>query len=292
MGNYMIQWYPGHMAKAKKEIEERLRIIDIVFELVDARIPFSSKNPVIEQIIGNKPKLLLLTKADLADGNQTQKWSRYFQTLGYQVLEIDAISGFNIKRIVKWAKEVLAEKLAKEKAKGMLERPLRAMIVGIPNVGKSTLINTLVKRKSTMVGDKPGVTKAQQWVMVNQDLDLLDTPGVLWPKFDDELVGLHLALTGAIKDEILDSFKLGEYLITFLQNFYPLSLMEKWEITREMSITEVLESISQKRGFINNDYQERVLDLIIKEFRNGRLGRITLDRFEQFNLNTANKNEL
>lgn len=288
----MIQWYPGHMAKAKKEIEERLRIIDIVFELVDARIPFSSKNPVIEQIIGNKPKLLLLTKADLADGNQTKKWSLYFQTTGYQVLEIDAISGFNIKRIVKWAKEVLAEKLAKEKAKGMLERPLRAMIVGIPNVGKSTLINTLVKRKSTMVGDKPGVTKAQQWVRVNQDLDLLDTPGVLWPKFDDELVGLHLALTGAIKDEILDSFKLGEYLITFLQNYYPLSLMEKWEITKEMCMTEVIEAISQKRGFINSDYQERALDLIIKEFRNGRLGRITLDRFEQFNLNTANKNEL
>ncbi|MGD9886702.1 MAG: ribosome biogenesis GTPase YlqF [Bacilli bacterium] len=288
----MIQWYPGHMAKAKKEIEERLRIIDIVFELVDARIPFSSKNPIIEQILGNKPKLLLLTKADLADGNQTKKWSLYFQTMGYQVLEIDAISGFNIKRIVKWAKEVLAEKLAKEKAKGMLERPLRAMIVGIPNVGKSTLINTLVKRKSTMVGDKPGVTKAQQWVRVNQDLDLLDTPGVLWPKFDDELVGLHLALTGAIKDEILDSLKLGEYLISFLQTFYPLSLMEKWEITKEMSMTEVLESISQKRGFINNDYQERVLDLIIKEFRNGRLGRITLDRFEQFNLKIANKHEL
>ena len=288
----MIQWYPGHMAKAKKEIEERLRIIDIVFELVDARIPFSSKNPIIEQILGNKPKLLLLTKADLADGNQTKKWSLYFQTMGYQVLEIDAISGFNIKRIVRWAKEVLAEKLAKEKAKGMLERPLRAMIVGIPNVGKSTLINTLVKRKSTMVGDKPGVTKAQQWVRVNQDLDLLDTPGVLWPKFDDELVGLHLALTGAIKDEILDSLKLGEYLISFLQTFYPLSLMEKWEITKEMSMTEVLESISQKRGFINNDYQERVLDLIIKEFRNGRLGRITLDRFEQFNLKIANKHEL
>lgn len=288
----MIQWYPGHMAKAKKEIEERLRIIDIVFELVDARIPFSSKNPIIEQILGNKPKLLLLTKADLADGNQTKKWSLYFQTMGYQVLEIDAISGFNIKRIVKWAKEVLAEKLAKEKAKGMLERPLRAMIVGIPNVGKSTLINTLVKRKSTMVGDKPGVTKAQQWVRVNQDLDLLDTPGVLWPKFDDELVGFHLALTGAIKDEILDSLKLGEYLISFLQTFYPLSLMEKWEITKEMSMTEVLESISQKRGFINNDYQERVLDLIIKEFRNGRLGRITLDRFEQFNLKIANKHEL
>ncbi|MGD9605645.1 MAG: ribosome biogenesis GTPase YlqF [Bacilli bacterium] len=288
----MIQWYPGHMAKAKKEIEERLRIIDIVFELVDARIPYSSKNPEIEKLMRTKPKLLLLTKADLADASETKKWARFFQNKGYQVLEIDAISGFNIKRIVKWAKEVLADKLAKEKAKGMLERPLRAMIVGIPNVGKSTLINTLVRKKSTMVGDKPGVTKNQQWVRINQDLDLLDTPGVLWPKFDDETVGLHLALTGAIKDEILDSYKLGEYLISFLQAHYPYILKEKWDINQEMPFHLILEEIAKKRGLVTNDYQERTIDLIIKEFRNGRFGKITLDRLSQFSLIHADDNEL
>ncbi|HNZ50949.1 MAG TPA: ribosome biogenesis GTPase YlqF [Bacilli bacterium] len=288
----MIQWYPGHMAKAKKDIEARLRVIDIIFELVDARIPFSSKNPMIASMLANKPKLLLLTKADLADAYQSKKWAHYYEREGYQVLAIDALSGLNVKRIGKWAKEVLADKLAKEKAKGLLERPLRAMIVGIPNVGKSTLINTLVKRKTTMVGNKPGVTKAQQWVRVNPQFDLLDTPGVLWPKFDDEKVGLHLALAGAIKDEVLDVFKLGEYLIAFLGNHYPQVLWEKWEITSPMTFDAVLEQIAKKNGFIKTDYQERVLDLIIKEFRSGRLGRITLDRFAQFKLGNPENDEL
>ncbi len=288
----MIQWFPGHMAKAKKEIEEKLKIIDIVFELVDARIPFGSKNPEIGKMLKNKPKLLLLTKANLADPQETKKWAKFYEKQGYQVLEIDSISGLHMNKIVKLSKETLSEKLAKEKAKGMLERPLRAMIVGIPNVGKSTLINTLVHRKSTMVGDKPGVTKAQQWVRVNKDLDLLDTPGVLWPKFEDEIVGLHLAITGAIKDDILDVNKIGEYFISFLKSYYPNALLERFSVDQKMSLEETIEIIAAKRQLLKSDAETRVYDMIIRDLRSGRLGKITLDQFDYFFTNNLISSEL
>lgn len=275
----MIQWFPGHMAKAKKEIEEKLRLVDIVFELVDARVPRSSKNPLFASDQKQKPKLMLLTKCDLADNRETKKWVAYYQHLGYAVLEIDSLSGFHINAIVKSAAEVLKEKREKERAKGLKERPIRAMIIGIPNVGKSTLINTLVKKKTAKVADRPGVTLAQQWVRINENLDLLDTPGVLWPKFEEETVGIHLALTGAIRDEVLPLEDLGEYLLSFLKEHYPFLLGEKYGLDPRMENSEIVREIAKNRGLIKDDYYEQALRILIYDFRNNRIGRITLDRF-------------
>jgi ribosome biogenesis GTPase A len=275
----MIQWYPGHMAKAKKEIEERLKLIDIVFELVDARIPYSSKNPVVSDILKSKPKLLLLTKCDLADSALTKQWAKHFALQGYRVLEIDSISGFNLKKIVHECQTILSEKLAREKAKGMLVRPIRSMIVGIPNVGKSTLINALVNKRTLEVADRPGVTKSQQWVRINKDLDLLDTPGVLWPKFEDQKVGMHLALTGAIKEAILKNSQLFEYLIEFLRKYYPNAINERYGLQADLSLDEMIEGIANRRGIKAVDFQDRAMDLFLRDFKDGKLGRITLDRF-------------
>ena len=276
----MIQWFPGHMAKARKEIEERLKIVDIVFELVDARIPNSSKNPMISELLKAKPKLMLMTKANMADSKLTKEWAKYYAQEGYHVLEIDSITGFNVNKIVKHSLEILKDKLDKEKAKGMKSRPIRAMIVGIPNVGKSTLINTLVNKKVAQVGNRPGVTKAQQWVRINQNLDLLDTPGVLWPKFEDQKVGIHLALTQAIKDEILNTNDLGEYLLDFLKTYYPQSLTNRYvEDLSKLDNQKIVLKIAELRGVIGDNYYERTMDIIINDFRQNRLGRITLDQF-------------
>ncbi|HBP25450.1 MAG TPA: ribosome biogenesis GTPase YlqF [Acholeplasmatales bacterium] len=275
----MIQWYPGHMAKAKKEIEERLKLVDIVFELVDARIPYSSKNPVVSDILQSKPKLLLLTKCDLADSNLTKQWAKHYSNQGYRVLEIDSISGFNLKKIVHECQAALSEKLAREKAKGMLVRPIRSMIVGIPNVGKSTLINALVNKRTLEVADRPGVTKAQQWVRINKDLDLLDTPGVLWPKFEDQTVGMHLALTGAIKEAILKNTTLFEYLVGFLREFYPEAMTKRYDLSADLPLGAIIDGIADRRGIKAVDYQDRAMDLFLKDFKDGRLGKITLDRF-------------
>ena len=274
----MIQWYPGHMAKAKKEIEEKLKLVDIVFELVDSRIPYSSTNPMIKDILKNKHRLILMTKSDMADSNYTQKWQQHFSSLGIISLVIDSISGYNVNKIVNVSREILKEKFLKEKEKGLKPRPIRGMIVGIPNVGKSTLINRLVNRKATNVGNKPGVTKAQQWVRLNDNLELLDTPGVLWPKFDDQNVGIHLALTGAIRDEILRIEDLGEYLLNFLKDNYPLRLKERYDIEITMDNSDIIKSIAKARGISDKeDIYEKVSEILINDFRNLRLGRITLD---------------
>ncbi|HRT68772.1 MAG TPA: ribosome biogenesis GTPase YlqF [Bacilli bacterium] len=274
----MIQWFPGHMAKAKKEMEEKLRLVDIVYELLDARIPYSSKNPLINELLKNKPRLILLTKSDMADDFYTNKWKNHFTSQGFPSLSIDSISGLNIKKIVGVSQTILKDKFEKEKARGMKPRPIRGMIVGIPNVGKSTLINKLVNKRVANVGNKPGITKAQQWVRLNANLELLDTPGVLWPKFEDQKVGMHLAITGAIRDEILKSDELGYYLLDFLKANYEKNILERYQLSAGLSNLDILKHIASTRGISNKeDVEEKAAEVLLNDFRSLRLGRITLD---------------
>lgn len=272
----MIQWFPGHMAKARREIEDNLKLVDIVFELIDARIPYSSKNPLINQILNQKPRLTLLTKASLADPHYTN----LFIKDNPNCLEIDSITNLNIQKIIPYVKGVLKEKRERDKKRGMKPRAIRTMILGIPNVGKSTLINRLVGKKVARVGDKPGVTKARQWIRINKDLELLDMPGILWPKFEDKTVGIHLALTGAIKDEILSLEDLGDYLLTFLKDNYRANLEAVYKIDTSLDNFEIAKEIAKSRGIFGDDYLSRVMEVIINEFRSGKLGRITLDRYK------------
>lgn len=275
-----VQWYPGHMAKAKNEIIEKIKIVDIVYVLLDARIPSSSMNPMINEILQNKKKLYILTKADMADSSITTKWEKHFNENGIPTLVVDSISGYNIKRIENISKEILKEKREKDAQRGMKERPIRAMIVGIPNVGKSTLINKLVNKKVALVGNKPGVTKAQQWIRLNQSLELLDTPGVLWPKFEDQTVGIHLALTGAIKDEILHKEDLIFYLLKYLVKYYPRELGNKYNIefnSEEFDPVKYVMEFLKVYNIKNEDY-DRVYDIILNDFKNARIARISLDR--------------
>lgn len=274
-----INWYPGHMAKAKREIEDKLKFVDIVFELVDARIPISSRNPMINDILKNKPRLLLLTKATMADDYYNKKFINEFSDNNTSVLLIDSISGLNINKIVNNCKMILHEKLEKEQSRGMKPRAIKAMVLGIPNVGKSTLINKLVGKKTAVVGNKPGVTKSLQWIRINKDLELLDTPGVLWPKFDDHKVAFNLALTGAIKDEVVHKDDLILYFIDFIKEYYPNSL-SLYNSTVEEDNVEILNKIANDKKYIrNNEVEyERVYELILNDLRNLKLGRITLDR--------------
>lgn len=276
----MIQWYPGHMAKAKREIEEKLKFVDIVFELVDARVPTSSRNPMINEILKNKPRLILLTKSIMSDDYYNNKFVNDInQSNNSKALLIDSISGLNINKIVTYCRTILKEKLEKEQARGMKPRAIKAMVIGIPNVGKSTLVNKLVGKKTAIVGNKPGVTKSLQWIRINKDLDLLDTPGVLWPKFEDQKVGYHLALTGAIKDDIIYKDDLILYFIDFLKENYP-NALTFYNVHKDMDNIEILNTIAKNKNFIRNkevEY-ERVYELILNDFRNIKLGRITLDR--------------
>ena len=276
----MIQWYPGHMAKAKREIEEKLKFVDIVFELVDARVPVSSRNPMINEILKNKPRLILLTKSTMSDEGFNNKFvNEINESSNTKALLIDSISGLNINKIVSYCRTVLKEKLEKEQARGMKPRAIKAMVIGIPNVGKSTLINKLVGKKTAVVGNKPGVTKSLQWIRINKDLDLLDTPGVLWPKFEDQKVGYNLALTGAIKDDIIYKDDLILYFIDFLKQYYPNNL-SYYNVDKEMDNIEILNTIGKNKNYIRNkevEY-ERVYELILNDFRNLKLGKITLDR--------------
>ncbi|MBO1306783.1 ribosome biogenesis GTPase YlqF [Enterococcus sp. 669A] len=278
-----IQWFPGHMAKARREVSEKLKFVDIVFELVDARLPRSSRNPMLDQIVQQKPRLILLNKADLADPNQTALWTSWFKEQGYEVLAMNAKNDKSVKQIVPAAKKVLAEKLARDKERGIKPRAIRAMVLGIPNVGKSTLLNHLAGKKIASTGNKPGVTKGQQWLRFGSQLELLDTPGILWPKFEDPEVGKRLALTGAIKDDLLHLDDLAIDELGFLRRFYPEQLKERYKLTDEeifQELPELLMLIAKKRGF-KDDY-ERASEMMIIELRQGRLGRYTLDRFEEY----------
>lgn len=272
-----IQWFPGHMAKARREIEEKLKVVDIALVLVDARIPISSQNPMAMEILKNKPQLMILTKSDMADSNMTKKWEKYFLNQGKKAISIDSISGLNVKKIETLAKEILKEKIERDLKRGMKMRPIRAIIVGIPNVGKSTLINRLAGKKVANVGNMPGVTKAQQWIRLNQNLELLDTPGVLWPKFDDKKIGIHLALTGAIKDEILPKEDLTFYLIDFLKENYPDLFEKRYNVSMNQDTVKIIEEVLQKRGNKKDEY-EKGYDIILNDFKNARIGKITLDK--------------
>jgi ribosome biogenesis GTPase A len=269
------------MAKARREVTEKLKLIDIVYELVDARIPVSSRNPMIDEIISNKPRIVILNKADMADEKVTKKWLQYFHEQGLQAVAIDSQKGIGLDRIMDLSKERLHDLFSKMQAKGIKPRAIRALIVGIPNVGKSTLINRLAKRNIAKTGDRPGITKAQSWIKVGKELELLDTPGILWPKFEDEEVGLKLAATGAIKDEILNLQDVAVFALRYLIQHYPERLKSRYQFESFSDhVVEIFDHIGKKRGCLMSggliDY-DKTAELIIRDLRTMKLGRISFE---------------
>ncbi len=281
-----IQWYPGHMAKTKREIKEKVKLIDVVLELLDARIPFSSQNPIVKELTQNKPRIILLNKADLADQKELDKWISYFEAQGLKALKINAINGKGVNRILPLLKEVMHEKIQKEISRGRTARPIRTMILGIPNVGKSTLINKLAQKKKLVAQDRPGVTRKTQYIRVGKDLELLDTPGILWPKFDDEDVAFKLALTGAIKDDILPIDDITIYGFRYLDKYYKEAFEERFDITVDIDdIVGIYDSIGRRRGFLERGNQvnyDKVSNIFLHEFRHEKFGKIILDRVDDY----------
>ena len=276
-----INWYPGHMAKTKREIKEKLDLIDIVFEIIDARIPKSSKNIDIDSLIKNKPRVLIMTKLDLCDEVETKKWIKYYEDKGYKVIAIDLINHPNLNLIYNETSKLQNELNEKRHEKGLKERRIRALIVGIPNVGKSTLINRLVGRKATNVGNKPGITKQLEWIRINNELELLDTPGILWPKFEDQEVSLNLAAMTAIKEEILDIEEVAIYIINTMLKLYPDNIKNRYNLTDTSDIVIILDQIGKKIGAIRNketDYN-KVYTTVLKDLREGYLGKVTFDKY-------------
>lgn len=278
------QWYPGHMTKAKRMMQENIKLIDLIIEVVDARIPRSSRNPDIDELGKNKARLILLNKADLADERENEKWAQYFQEKGYYTVKLNAKSGAGIKNVLPAIMESCKEKLERDRKRGIKNRPVRAMVVGIPNVGKSTFINAFAGKACTKTGNKPGVTKGKQWIRINKNVELLDTPGILWPKFEDQSVGAKLAMVGSIKDEILNLEELSLELLGCLHEFYKGLLEKRYELTESDDRLSMLTQIAENRKCIQKgnelDYV-KAANIFLEEFRNGKIGRITLERPEQ-----------
>ncbi|MCM3625971.1 ribosome biogenesis GTPase YlqF [Paenibacillus glycanilyticus] len=282
-----IQWFPGHMTRAKRQIQEKLKLIDIAIELLDARVPLSSRNPMVDEILGGKPRLIVLNKSDLADPKVTEQWIEYFKYEGHETVAVDSSTGTRVGDIPLKAKELLQEKIDRQLSKGINPRAIRGLIVGIPNVGKSTLINRLAGRNIAITGDRPGVTKGQQWIKTNFDMDLLDTPGILWPKFEDELVGFRLAMTGAIREQILNVEDIAFFAVRELADRYWPALKERFELdkpptdpTDSDEIVRIMEDIGRRRGCLVSGGQvdlEKASGIILRELRAGKLGRITLE---------------
>jgi len=275
-----VQWYPGHMTKAKRMMMEDIKLIDLVIELLDARIPLSSRNPDIDELAKGRSRLVLLNKSDLADNASNEAWLKYFTDKGIVTLLLDSKNRKGFGPINKAIEEACAKKLERDRKRGIIGRPVRAMVVGIPNVGKSTFINSLCKRASTKTGNKPGVTKGKQWIKLNKSVELLDTPGILWPRFDDESIGLKLAYIGSINDEILDETELAMKLIDHLKKSYPGTVYGRFETDEELDTAVILENIAYKRGCLKKgneaDY-DKAARIVLDEFRSGRLGKITLE---------------
>ena len=289
-----INWFPGHMAKTKKQIIEDLKLVDVVIEILDARIPFSSQNPEIKQITQNKKKVVILNKCDLSDENYNKKWMEHFIKQGHKVVLVDANTGKGINEVIKQIQSTMSEELKKLAEKGRIGKKIRVMIVGIPNVGKSSFINRIAKKNSAEVGNRPGVTKQKQWIRINDEIELMDTPGVLWPKFESEEVALNLAYTGTIKDDILEITEIAYCLVKFLLENYKNNLLERYSLSEQVvddilakeqeenqNIYEIMQLIGKRRGAIisgGNIDDEKTSKIILDDFRSGKLGRITLEK--------------
>jgi ribosome biogenesis GTP-binding protein ylqF len=271
-----IQWFPGHMSKARRQVQENIKFVDFVTILVDARLPLSSQNPMLTKIVGDKPKLLILNKADLADPVRIKEWQSYFESQEIPTLSINSKEQSAVKKVTDAARKLMADKLARQKERGIRIETLRTMIIGIPNAGKSTLMNRLAGKKIAVVGNKPGVTKGQQWLKSNKDLEILDTPGILWPKFEDETVALKLALTGAIKDNLLPMDEVTIFGLNYFKEHYPEELIARFkQLDLSQEAPDMIMDMTQKLGF-RDDY-DRFYSLFVKDVRDGKLGRYCLD---------------
>lgn len=278
-----FQWYPGHMSKAKRAMQEDLKLINVIIELVDARVPLSSKNPDIDPMANGKSRIILLNKCDLADSSVTARWKKYYEEKGFFVALVNSKNGKGVKQVNEVIQSACKEKIERDRRRGILNRPIRAMIVGIPNVGKSTFINSFAGKSCTKTGNKPGVTKGKQWIRLNKNVELLDTPGILWPKFEDQTVGLRLAFIGSIKDELSNQYELCMLLMQYLGKHYPKAIPDTYQIEPAENEVELLERVAKRRGCLKAGGEhdlDKAANYVIDDFRNGRLGCISLEQPE------------